>query len=145
MRPKLRISRFDHVCWVVWKIDDVLPLLKGLLGLEEVDRFRNEKQGYAGITLSVPGSRTRIEVLEPISNDSFLVRFLQRRGPGLHHLTFEVEDVEEAAKAISAFGIEPWGGVREDDGWAETFIHPKDSGGVLIQFYRYEDHSHEEG
>jgi len=137
------IKRFDHVCWAVWKVEDVLPFLTSLLGCREVGRFRNEEEGYAGVALAVPGSDTHIEVLEPTSEDSFLARFLRRRGPGIHHLTFEVEDVERAAEAVRAFGIEPWGGVRRDDGWVETFVHPKDSGGVLIQFYKDEDHTHE--
>ncbi len=137
------IKRFDHVCWVAWKVEDVLPFLTRLLGLREVDRFRNEEEGYAGVVLAVPGSDTHIEVLEPTSEDSFLARFLRRRGPGIHHLTFEVEDVERAAEAVRAFGIQPWGGVRRDDGWAETFVHPKDAGGVLIQFYQNEGHTHQ--
>jgi methylmalonyl-CoA/ethylmalonyl-CoA epimerase len=143
MESQVGIKRFDHVCWAVWKIEDVLPFLTQLLGCKEVDRFRNEEAGYAGVVLAVPGSDTCIEVLEPIADDSFLARFLRKRGPGIHHLTFEVKDVEKAAEAVRSFGIEPWGGVRRNHGWVETFVHPKDSGGVLIQFYQEEDHTHE--
>jgi methylmalonyl-CoA/ethylmalonyl-CoA epimerase len=103
--------------------------------MEVVARFRDEEQGYAGVALRVPGGNAEFEVLEPVGEDSFLVRFLKERGPGLHHVTFIVEDIERAAAAIRAFGIEPWGGVRRRHGWDETFIHPLDSGGVLFQFY----------
>lgn len=67
-------------------------------------------------------------------------------GPGLHHVTFEVEDADKAAEAIRDYGIEPMGGVRRSHGWAETFIHPKDSGGVLFQFYvELDEHNHDPG
>ena len=58
-------------------------------------------------------------------------------------MTFEVEDIDRAAGAIREYGIEPMGGVQRSHGWAETYIHPKDSGGVLFQFYEEEEgHEH---
>ncbi|MCS7276968.1 MAG: VOC family protein [Dehalococcoidia bacterium] len=145
MANPMGIKRMDHVSWAVWKIDDVLPLLTQLMGMEVVARFRDEEQGYAGVALRVPGTNTEFEVLEPVGEDSFLVRFLRERGPGLHHVTFIVEDADRAAEAIRAFGIEPWGGVRRRHDWGETFIHPRDSGGVLFQFYTEMGHDHGEG
>ncbi len=145
MAEGMGIKRLDHVCWAVWKVEDVLPLLTKLMGMQVVARYQDQEQGYAGVVLSVPGGNADFEVLEPLGEDSFLVRFLRERGPGLHHVTFIVEDTERAAEAIRAFGIEPWGGVRRRDGWAETFIHPRDSGGVLFQFYTEAGHQLEEG
>ncbi len=132
------IKYMDHVCWAAWRLEDVLPLLTQLLGMKVVEEFNDEERGYSGVTLLAPGGNVRLEVLVPTAEDSFLARFLRQRGPGLHHITFHVHDIERTAEAIRAFGIEPWGGIhRRPDGVAETFIHPRDSGGVLIQFSQF--------
>jgi methylmalonyl-CoA/ethylmalonyl-CoA epimerase len=148
MNDKIGIKRLDHVCWAVRRLDDVLPLLTDLMAMKVRGRFTNEEAGYRGVGLEVPGGTAHFEVLEPYGENSFLQRFLEERGPGLHHVTFEVEDIDAAAAAIERSGIEPFGGVRRAHGWNETYIHPKDSGGVLFQFYTEdEEHKrdHEEG
>ncbi len=144
----LGIKRVDHVSMAVWKIEDMLPLLTELFDMRVVDRYHNEVEGYNGVTLDIMTCQGRAaiqwEILEPNSDDSFLTRFLRERGPGLHHVTFEVEDVAQAAEALRKQGIEPHGGVRQSGGWKELFIHPRDTGGVLIQLYQYSgEHSHE--
>lgn len=144
MKETVGIKRLDHVCWAVHRVDDVLPLLTELMGMRVAGRFQNDEMGFRGVGLEVPGGTAHFEVLEPLGDDSFLARFLRERGPGLHHVTFEVEDVDRAAHAMEAFGIEPFLGVQRSHGWVETYMHPKDSGGVLFQFYRdEEDHGHE--
>lgn len=140
---KMGIKRLDHVCWAVQNVEDVLPLLTELMGMTVEGRFENAEVGFRGVGLRVPGGTGHFELLEPSGESSYLHRFLRDRGPGLHHVTFEVEDIERAAAAISDFGIEPMGGVQRSHGWAETYIHPKDSGGVLFQFYVEEEpHEH---
>ncbi len=144
MNDMIGIKRLDHVCWAVRKLDDALPLLTGLMGMREMGRWRNEEQGFSGVSLEVPGGTAHFELLEPLGEDSFLRRFLKERGPGLHHVTFEVDDIDAAAQAIRDYGVEPFRGVQRGHGWAETYLHPKDSGGVLFQFYTEdEDHHHE--
>jgi methylmalonyl-CoA/ethylmalonyl-CoA epimerase len=143
MKEKIGIKRLDHVCWAVRRLGDVLPLLTDLMGMRVTDRWQNEEQGFRGLSLALPGGSVVFELLEPLGEDSFLHRFLEERGPGLHHVTFEVEDIDAAAQAIRDHDIEPFGGVRRSEGWLETYIHPKDSGGVLFQFYTEEDHEHE--
>jgi methylmalonyl-CoA/ethylmalonyl-CoA epimerase len=131
----LAITKLDHVAMAVRKIDEHLPFLTELFGMKVVGRFRSEDEHYAGVTLDVPGGSTQWELVEPTSDDSFLARFLTERGPGLHHVTFQVENVEKAAEILRARGIEPFGGVRVGPTWRELFIHPRDGGGVLIQLY----------
>ncbi len=143
MSDKIGIKRLDHVCWAVRKLEDTLPLLTELMGMRETGRWENEEQGYRGISLELPGGTAHFELLEPLGEDSFLHRFLEERGPGLHHVTFEVSDIDSAAQAVRDYGIEPFHGVQRGHGWAETYLHPKDSGGVLFQFYIDEDHHHE--
>jgi methylmalonyl-CoA/ethylmalonyl-CoA epimerase len=124
----------DHVCMVVPKLDERLPMLTELFGLKVLGRWENPQAGYNGATLEVPGSNTQWELLEPSGEDSFLVRFLRDRGPGLHHVTFEVESVEKATEALKGRGMQPFGG-RNYDKYKEVYIHPRDSGGVLFQLY----------
>ncbi len=143
MKDRIPIKRLDHVCWAVHKLEDALPLLTDLMGMKLAGRWQNEEQGFRGVSLEVPGGTGHFELLEPMGEDSFLHRFLKERGPGLHHVTFEVEDIEAAAQAVRDYGIEPFHGVQRSHGWAETYVHPKDSGGVLFQFYTEEDHNHE--
>jgi len=130
----LGIKRMDHVCMVVPKLDERLPMLTELFGLKVLGRWENPQAGYNGATLEVPGSNTQWELLEPSGEDSFLVRFLRDRGPGLHHVTFEVESVEKATEALKGRGMQPFGG-RNYEKYKEVYIHPRDSGGVLFQLY----------
>jgi methylmalonyl-CoA/ethylmalonyl-CoA epimerase len=139
MANPIGIKRLDHVCWAVHKLDDVLPLLTELMGMTVEGRFENPEVGFRGVGLRVPGGTGHFEVLEPYDEKSYLYKFLNEKGPGLHHVTFEVEDADRAAAAITGFGIKPWGGVNRSHGWVETFIHPADSGGVLFQFYHEEE------
>jgi methylmalonyl-CoA/ethylmalonyl-CoA epimerase len=142
---KMGVKRLDHVCWAVRNLDDVLPLLTDLMGMTIEGRFENPDVGFRGVGLRVPGGTGHFELLQPLGPDSYLHKFLEDKGPGLHHVTFEVEDAYKAAEAIEAFGIKPWGGVNASHGWVEAFIHPKDSGGVLFQFYHEEEDHEPEG
>ena len=128
------IKRMDHVCMVVPKLDDRLPMLTQLFGMKIADRLKNPKAGYNGVVLDVPGGGAQWEMLEPDSDDSYLVKFLKEGGSALHHITFQVENVDVATTAMEEFGYKPFGG-RVAEQYKEVFLHPKDSGGVLIQFY----------
>ena len=130
----LGIRRMDHVCMVVPKLDERLLMLTELFGMKLLGRWENPRAGYNGATLDVPGGNTQWELLEPAGEDSFLVKFLRERGPGLHHVTFEVESVEKATEALKQYGMEPFGG-RYYDTYKEVYVHPRDSGGVLFQLY----------
>ncbi len=143
MKEQIGIKRLDHVCWAVHKLEDALPMLTELMGMCETGRWENEEQGFRGVSLELPGGTAHFELLEPLGESSYLHRFLDERGPGLHHVTFEVSDIDSAAQAVRDYGIEPFRGIQRGHGWAETYIHPKDSGGVLFQFYTDEDHHHE--
>src|SRR4029077_16683568 len=103
-------------------------------GMKLAGRWENPKAGYNGATLEVPGSNTQWELLAPVGEERFLVKVLSERGPGLHHVTFEVESVEKAIEALKQKGIEPFGG-RNYENYKEVYVHPRDSGGVLFQLY----------
>lgn len=128
------IKRMDHVCMVVARLDDRLPMLTQLFGMKLAGRFENPEAGYNGAVLDVPGGGAQWELLEPAGENDFLRRFLAERGPGLHHVTFEVESIDRAVEAMESYGYAPFRG-RTMERYKEAFLHPKDSGGVLFQFY----------
>jgi methylmalonyl-CoA/ethylmalonyl-CoA epimerase len=77
----------------------------------------------------------RIEMLMPyeIDTNDFLARFLTRHGPGPHHLTFKVPDLDAALEALVGGGYEPIGIDRSDPQWMEAFVHPNQATGVVVQ------------
>jgi methylmalonyl-CoA/ethylmalonyl-CoA epimerase len=137
------IKRVDHVSMAVWNIDDQLSFFTDVFGWKEAGRFRNEEAGFAGVVLDVPGGdgqrQMQWEILEPIGEDSFIAKFLRERGPGLHHVTLEVNDADKAADGLRTHEIEPFGGPRVSYDWKEMFVHPRASGGVLFQLYEQLD------
>jgi len=77
----------------------------------------------------------RLEVLAPhqASDNPFLSRFLEQHGPGPHHLTFKVPDLDAALTAVRSAGFDPVGIDRSDPGWFEAFLHPRQAGGIVVQ------------
>ena len=113
-----------------------------LFGFRPAGRWRDERNGYDGVLLEVPGSSdVDWEVLAPYREDCYLHRFLDGpAGPGLHHVAFELRDLGAAADELRAAGIEPWtpaaAGEGADGGDDELFIHPRRGGhGFLFQLY----------
>jgi methylmalonyl-CoA/ethylmalonyl-CoA epimerase len=131
----LGIKRMDHICMAVWKLEERLPMLTELFGMRVTGRFQNPQAGYNGAVLAIPGGGAHWELLEPSDDDGFLARFLREHGPGLHHVTLEVENAERATQALRQFGYEPFGG-RSQGSYKEVFVHPRDTGGVLFQLYQ---------
>lgn len=77
----------------------------------------------------------KLEVLQPfeVEQNDFLRRFLDRNGPGTHHLTFKVGDILAALAAAEEAGYRPVGVFLDDDDWKEAFLHPKDIPGIVVQ------------
>jgi catechol 2,3-dioxygenase-like lactoylglutathione lyase family enzyme len=90
--------------------------------------------GFAPAQVRFAGGM-RLEVLEPfeVERNDFLRRFLDRNGPGPHHLTFKLPDLGAAIDGARAIGIEPVGIDRSDPGWQEGFLHPKQAFGIVVQ------------
>jgi len=77
----------------------------------------------------------KVEILEPLNveQNDFLRRFLDRNGPGPHHLTFKVTDIVAALREVEAAGHQPVNVNIDNPGWREAFLHPKDAPGVVVQ------------
>lgn len=126
------ITAVDHIGIAVRSIEERLSLYRALglkvAGSEEVP---SEKVRVAFL----PVGETSVELLEPTAPDSPVARFIERRGEGLHHLCFVVEDIRGAMGALAAQGFEllseePRAGAH---GSLVCFVHPRSAGGVLIE------------
>jgi catechol 2,3-dioxygenase-like lactoylglutathione lyase family enzyme len=121
---------FDHIAIAVARMADAPAFLVGTLG--GVPDFGWESGGYRFGQWTYDGGG-RIEILEPLSPDSFLHRFLAARGPGVHHVTFKVPSLPEACDRVKAHGYAVVGYSDRNRHWKEAFLHPKDALGVVVQ------------
>ncbi len=128
----LRIKKIDHVAICVADTDQALSKYKEVLGLEPDVREVVASQKTEATLL--PIGETSLELISPKGNDG-LVKFLEKRGPGLHHIAIEVEGIETALATLKALGVPlidetPRKGAR---GHKVAFLHPKATGGVLVE------------
>ncbi len=126
-------DRIDHVGIAVEAIDPALLLYEGSFGLTLVYREIVEEQGVEAVLLDL--GENHIELLAPLGADTPVGRFLARNGPGIHHIAYQVSDIEAALAQLQAAGIElidkqPRIGIR---GSRVAFAHPKYTGGVLTE------------
>ncbi len=124
--------RIDHIGIAVVSIDDAMPVYRAL-GLEE--KHREEVAAQKVVTAFLPAGESRIELLEPTSEDSPVAKFLKKRGPGIHHICFAVADIDGAVLDLRHRGFrlinsEPVPGA---DGKRIVFLHPDAGHGVLIE------------
>jgi len=132
---------FDHVAIGVPGIAEAAAFLVEALGGAEAGsgpgigfRFAQWRFANGGV----------IELLEPAGEpEGFLHRFLAQRGPGVHHVTFKVPDLEAAAERARAQGYEIVGWFDADPSWKECFLHPKQAQGIVVQLA--ESHPEHEG
>jgi methylmalonyl-CoA epimerase len=127
------LSTIDHVGVAVDDLDGALGLYRDSLGMPLVHRETIEEQGVEAVLLDVGDSH--VELLKPLGPETAVGRFLARRGPGLHHVAYRVEDVEQTLSALAGAGIrlideQPRTGIR---GSRVAFLHPASTGGVLTE------------
>lgn len=129
------LQRVDHVSMAVPNLEKQLEWQAKVFGMEPEGRWSEDHLGYNGCVMTIPGSLLRFEMMEPTRPDSFVQKFIDTKRAGMHHICCEVTSVEKAAAALRAEGIEPHGGVIESQWKKHTFLHPRDSGGVLFQLF----------
>ena len=128
------LKRLDHVSIAVDSIEDGYKLFRDQLGGKII---RGKTKGYdatfSWTELMLGGSK--IELIQPEGDNSFVQKFLEQGGSRVHHLTFEVEDIDESIKTLEASGFKIVGKTMDDPEWKIAFIHPKSAKGVLIQIF----------
>src|ERR1700722_2651744 len=127
------LSAIDHVGVAVPSIDAALAFYQDALQMELVHRETIVDQGVKAALLDVGDSH--VELIEPLSPDSSVGRFLDKNGAGLHHVAYRVQSLDETLKACVAAGIrlideQPRTGIRES---RVAFLPPASTGGVLTE------------
>jgi methylmalonyl-CoA/ethylmalonyl-CoA epimerase len=127
------MKQIDHIGIAVHNTEEGVQLFSALLGQEPFHSENLESQQLTA-TFYALGS-TKIELLEPHSPDSPVGKFLASKGPGIHHVAYEVEDIRAEMQRLKEQGFrpltaEPYQGAL---GKLVCFFHPKDTGGVLTE------------
>ncbi|MBI4860246.1 MAG: methylmalonyl-CoA epimerase [Candidatus Riflebacteria bacterium] len=126
------LRKIDHIAIAVKSLDESLTFFRDRLGLSVEKIVEVPSEGVRVAFL--PIGDTEIELLEPLAPDSPVAKFIEKKGPGLHHVAFDVADVAGelerlAGQGVSTLDARPRKGAVADVG----FVHPRASGGVLVE------------
>jgi len=135
----IKVKKIDHVAICVADIDAAAATFSAVLGLQPKEREVVASQQTEALLM--PVGDTSVELISPRGNKS-LDAFLAKRGPGLHHIAVEVEGLEQALVLLKSLGVTliddaPRRGAR---GHNVAFIHPKATGGVLVELVEPASH-----
>jgi len=127
------VKHINHLAVVVDDIEAALAFWRDALGME-LDRVQEVPEQQATVAF-LPLGESDIELVRPTTEDSGIARFLRKRGPGLHHLCLEVEDLDSLLERLKGMGVrlinpEPVAGAS---GERIAFIHPESAYGVLVE------------
>ena len=131
-----KIKQINHVAIVVEDMQKSLTFWRDALGLE-LHGLRDVPAEMSQVAF-LPLAGSEIELVQPTSADSGIGKYLAKRGPGMHHVCLEVDDIDGMMVALKAKGVSL---INEearvaDDGKKYAFIHPKSTGGVLVELYQ---------
>jgi methylmalonyl-CoA/ethylmalonyl-CoA epimerase len=126
-------ARIDHVGVAVEDLDAAIALYENTYNMELVHRETVEEQGVEAVLLDV--GENHVELLAPLGPDTPVGKFLAKKGPGIHHVAYQVTDIDAALESLKAAGTRlidetPRIGIR---GSRVAFLHPAASGGVLTE------------
>ena len=129
------VNRINHVAILVKDLESALGFWRDALGLP-VGRTE-ENQGENVQIAFMPVGESEIELLEPIDLDSSLGRTLEKRGPGIHHVCVEVDDIDATIARLQTHGVTLISDAPKvrDEGTRYAFVHPRSAGGVLVELY----------
>ena len=126
-------GRIDHIGIAVSDLDAAVRLYGGPFDMAEQHRETVEEQGVEAILLEV--GEGHIELIRPLSEDSGVAKFIAKNGEGMHHVAYQVDDIDAALEKVREAGLrlideKPRTGIR---GSRVAFLHPKSTGGVLTE------------
>jgi methylmalonyl-CoA/ethylmalonyl-CoA epimerase len=126
-------SRIDHIGVAVEEIEPALELYRDRLELAVAHREVVAEQGVEALLLDV--GENHVELLAPLSPDTPVGKFLAKRGPGLHHVAYQVDDIDAVLAKLRDAGVplideQPRTGIRRS---RVAFLHPRGTGGVLTE------------
>jgi methylmalonyl-CoA epimerase len=126
-------TRIDHIGVAVEDLDAAIALYEGTAQMALVHREVVTEQGVEAVLLDV--GENHVELLAPIAPDTPVGKFLAKKGPGMHHVAYQVDDIESALAALKEAGLRlidetPRTGIRDS---RVAFLHPATAGGVLTE------------
>jgi methylmalonyl-CoA/ethylmalonyl-CoA epimerase len=126
-------GRIDHIGVATDDLDGALALYEQTFSMPLVHRETVESQGVEAALLGIGDGH--VELLQPLGPDTPVGKYLDKRGPGLHHVAYAVDDIDAALGKLKAAGVElidqePRRGIRNSQ---VAFLHPKATGGVLTE------------
>ena len=129
------VKRIDHIAILVDDLDKTLSFWRDALGMElsHVENVPAEKSAVAFL----PRGGREVELVLPTTDDSGLARYLEKRGPGMHHICLEVDDIQAMLEQLKQKGVQlinetPLTGLG---GKKYAFVHPKSANGVMVELY----------
>jgi methylmalonyl-CoA epimerase len=127
------LSRIDHMGVAVEDLDAAIALYESTYGMEVVHRETVEEQGVEAVLLDV--GENHVELLRPLGPDTPVGKFLAKKGPGLHHVAYQVSDIDSVLESLTSAGLRliderPRVGIRNS---RVAFLHPGSTGGVLTE------------
>jgi methylmalonyl-CoA/ethylmalonyl-CoA epimerase len=130
-----KITRIDHIAILVDDLSAPLSFWRDALGMD-VTQVKDIPAEAAQIAF-LPSGGSEIELVRPTTSDSGLAKYLEKRGPGMHHICLEVDDIEGMLAQLKEKGIQL---IHETpkvaaDGKKYAFIHPKSAFGVMVELY----------
>jgi methylmalonyl-CoA/ethylmalonyl-CoA epimerase len=127
------LDRIDHIGVATDDLDGAIALYEGTMGMPVAHRETVESQGVEAVLLDV--GEGHVELLRPLGPDTPVGKYLEKKGPGLHHVAYAVDDIDGVLGSLKQAGIEmidsePRVGIRDS---RVAFVHPKSTGGVLTE------------
>jgi len=127
------IKKIDHIGIVVKNTEELVELFSRLFGFRVTESLTFPEQGFKSTLISQEGAT--IELIEPIGPTGIIQRFMEKRGPGLHHISLQVDNLEQEMKVLKAKGAQLLG--EEPQQITESskviFAHPSSAGGILVE------------
>ena len=129
------IKKIDHIAIAVQNLESALETFQNVLGCApgaiRIEEVSSEKVRVAFISIG----ETKIELLEPMSDESPIAKFLAKNGDGMHHIALETDDIEKETERLASVNINPLGLPKEGAGGKKImFLHPKETNRVLLEF-----------
>ena len=124
--------KIDHIAIAVNDVEASAKVYQKALGIDEIEFETVESEGVK--VAIIPMENGRIELIQPTNDDSPIKKFLDKKGPGLHHIALETDNIEGEVERMEGCGVQFLGKVRPGSaGTKVTFIHPKSLEGVLAE------------
>ena len=124
--------KIDHIAIAVNDVETSAKVYQKALGIDEIEFETVESEGVK--VAIIPMEKGRIELMQPTKDDSPIKKFLDKKGPGLHHMALETDNIDGEVERMEGCGVQFLGKVRPGSaGTKVTFIHPKSLEGVLAE------------